>query len=170
MDRKIIWTEKSSSDIETIVRYIACRDPKAAAPSDLASTTALKSWFNIPKPERSWMNCGERLAQTHFSSMENCIRDPWRQHHHRQGLAGGDGRSRFANAFVTSSRFNDLTFQRFTWPQPLRGCKRSVWAVFGQHQFQCWFFQSSTVLHVPHHSPAAPSCLPRRNKWRRVTP
>jgi plasmid stabilization system protein ParE len=31
MDRKIIWTEKSSSDIETIVRYIACGDPKAAA-------------------------------------------------------------------------------------------------------------------------------------------
>jgi plasmid stabilization system protein ParE len=30
MDRKIIWTEKSSSDIEAIVRYIARRDPKAA--------------------------------------------------------------------------------------------------------------------------------------------
>ncbi len=31
MDRKIIWTEKSSNDIEAIVRYIARRDPKAAA-------------------------------------------------------------------------------------------------------------------------------------------
>ena|SRR5436190_17582698 len=31
MDRKIIWTEKASSDIEAIVRYIARRDPKAAA-------------------------------------------------------------------------------------------------------------------------------------------
>jgi plasmid stabilization system protein ParE len=31
MDRKIIWAEKSSSDIEAIVRYIARRDPKAAA-------------------------------------------------------------------------------------------------------------------------------------------
>jgi plasmid stabilization system protein ParE len=31
MDREIIWTEKSSSDIEAIVRYIARRDPKAAA-------------------------------------------------------------------------------------------------------------------------------------------
>ena len=31
MDRQIIWTEKSSSDIEAIVRYIARRDPKAAA-------------------------------------------------------------------------------------------------------------------------------------------
>jgi plasmid stabilization system protein ParE len=31
MDRKIIWTEKSSSDIEAIIRYVARRDPKAAA-------------------------------------------------------------------------------------------------------------------------------------------
>ncbi len=31
MDRKIIWTEKASGDIEAIVRYIARRDPNAAA-------------------------------------------------------------------------------------------------------------------------------------------
>jgi plasmid stabilization system protein ParE len=31
MDRKLVWTEKASSDIEAIVRYIARRDPKAAA-------------------------------------------------------------------------------------------------------------------------------------------
>jgi plasmid stabilization system protein ParE len=31
MDRKLIWTEKASGDIEAIVRYIARRDPKAAA-------------------------------------------------------------------------------------------------------------------------------------------
>ncbi len=31
MDRKLIWTEKASSDIEAIVRYIARRDPSAAA-------------------------------------------------------------------------------------------------------------------------------------------
>ena len=31
MDRKLVWTEKSSSDIEAIVRYIARRDPKAAS-------------------------------------------------------------------------------------------------------------------------------------------
>ena len=30
MDRKIIWTERASSDIEAIVRYIARRDPGAA--------------------------------------------------------------------------------------------------------------------------------------------
>lgn len=31
MDRRLIWTEKASSDIEAIVRYIARRDPKAAS-------------------------------------------------------------------------------------------------------------------------------------------
>lgn len=31
MDRKLIWTEKASGDIEAIVRYIARRDPNAAA-------------------------------------------------------------------------------------------------------------------------------------------
>jgi plasmid stabilization system protein ParE len=31
MDRQLIWTEKASSDIEAIVRYIARRDPPAAA-------------------------------------------------------------------------------------------------------------------------------------------
>jgi plasmid stabilization system protein ParE len=31
MDRKLVWTEKASSDIEAIVRYIARRDSNAAA-------------------------------------------------------------------------------------------------------------------------------------------
>ncbi|MDP9005013.1 MAG: type II toxin-antitoxin system RelE/ParE family toxin [Verrucomicrobiota bacterium] len=31
MDRKLVWTEKASSDIEAIVRYIARRDSKAAS-------------------------------------------------------------------------------------------------------------------------------------------
>jgi plasmid stabilization system protein ParE len=31
MDRKIIWTEKASADIEAIVRYIARRNPSASA-------------------------------------------------------------------------------------------------------------------------------------------
>ena len=31
MGRKLIWTERASSDIETIVRYIARRDPKASS-------------------------------------------------------------------------------------------------------------------------------------------
>lgn len=31
MDRKLVWTEKASNDIEAIVRYIARRDPSAAA-------------------------------------------------------------------------------------------------------------------------------------------
>ena len=35
MDRKLVWTEKASSDIEAIVRYIARRDPKAAGRTGL---------------------------------------------------------------------------------------------------------------------------------------
>jgi plasmid stabilization system protein ParE len=31
MNRKLVWTEKASGDIEAIVRYIARRDPGAAA-------------------------------------------------------------------------------------------------------------------------------------------
>lgn len=31
MDRKLIWTEKASGDIEAIVRYSARRDPAASA-------------------------------------------------------------------------------------------------------------------------------------------
>jgi plasmid stabilization system protein ParE len=30
MDRKIIWTERASKDVEAIVRYIGRRDPRAA--------------------------------------------------------------------------------------------------------------------------------------------
>ena len=31
MERKIVWTERASGDIEAIVRYIARRDPSAAS-------------------------------------------------------------------------------------------------------------------------------------------
>lgn len=31
MDRKLIWTERASNDIEAIVRYIARRDPATSA-------------------------------------------------------------------------------------------------------------------------------------------
>ncbi|MBA3833210.1 MAG: type II toxin-antitoxin system RelE/ParE family toxin [Chthoniobacterales bacterium] len=31
MDRKLVWTERASGDIEAIVRYIERRDPGAAA-------------------------------------------------------------------------------------------------------------------------------------------
>jgi plasmid stabilization system protein ParE len=83
MDRKIIWTERASADIEAIVRYISRRDPQAAArigigiydraqietrlfPTSLAATlAALPSmspvpsapfYFTIRKPEASWTN------------------------------------------------------------------------------------------------------------------
>ena len=32
MERKIVWTERASGDVEAIVRYIARRDPQAAGP------------------------------------------------------------------------------------------------------------------------------------------
>src|SRR5438105_1023316 len=31
MERKLVWTERASSDIEAIVRYIARRNPRASA-------------------------------------------------------------------------------------------------------------------------------------------
>lgn len=31
MERKLVWTERASGDIEAIVRYIARRDPNAAS-------------------------------------------------------------------------------------------------------------------------------------------
>jgi len=31
MERKLIWTERASSDIEAIIRYIARRNPQAAS-------------------------------------------------------------------------------------------------------------------------------------------
>src|SRR6266496_5595456 len=53
MDRKLVWTEKASSDIEAIVRYIARRDPCAAARVGVsASTIALRFSLGILKPER----------------------------------------------------------------------------------------------------------------------
>jgi len=30
MERKLVWTERASGDVEAIVRYIARRDPQAA--------------------------------------------------------------------------------------------------------------------------------------------
>ena len=30
MERRIVWTERASGDIEAVVRYIARRDPNAA--------------------------------------------------------------------------------------------------------------------------------------------
>jgi len=30
MERRIVWTERTSGDIEAVVRYIARRDPNAA--------------------------------------------------------------------------------------------------------------------------------------------
>ena len=49
MDRKLVWTEKASSDIEAIVRYIARRDPKAAARIGLGIYDRAQILFQHPE-------------------------------------------------------------------------------------------------------------------------
>ena len=56
MERRIIWTERASSDIEAIVRYIARRDPGAAGVLDWASTTEFRSWCSIQRLARRLPN------------------------------------------------------------------------------------------------------------------
>jgi hypothetical protein len=67
MDRKLIWTEKASGDIEAIVRYIARRDSKAAARIGFGIYERSRFSSNIPKPERFSMSCA-RAAGTSSSS------------------------------------------------------------------------------------------------------
>ena len=49
MDRKLVWTEKASSDIEAIARYIARRDPKAAARIGLGIYDRAQILFQHPE-------------------------------------------------------------------------------------------------------------------------
>src|SRR5205809_7629233 len=49
MDRKLVWTEKASSDIEAIVRYIARVIQAPPHASDLAFTIVRKFSFSIQK-------------------------------------------------------------------------------------------------------------------------
>ena len=51
-------------DDSSATSHVAIR--KLPLASDLASTTALKSWFNIPKAERPWMNCGSAAGANSF--------------------------------------------------------------------------------------------------------
>jgi plasmid stabilization system protein ParE len=46
MERKIVWTERASADIEAIVRYLKRRDPAARAESDSESTIGSKYFFS----------------------------------------------------------------------------------------------------------------------------
>ena len=49
MDRKLIWTENASSDIEAIVRYIARRNPDAAARIGLGIYDRAQSLLEHPE-------------------------------------------------------------------------------------------------------------------------
>jgi len=91
MDRKLVWTEKASSDIEAIVRYIARRDPKAAARIGLGIYDRAQILFQQSRSgNNSGRVTGRRLAKAYFPAMENCLRNSWRRHHHRQSVAGSD--------------------------------------------------------------------------------
>jgi hypothetical protein len=59
MDRKLVWTETASADIEAIARYIALHDPGAAARVGFACTIARRFFWNIPRLEQSSTNCAK---------------------------------------------------------------------------------------------------------------
>jgi plasmid stabilization system protein ParE len=96
MNRKLVWTEEASSDIEAIVRYIARRDPKAAAriglgiydraqietrsfPNSLAATLAVlpsmspvppvSFFLSIRKPEQSSTNYAKVAGESSSSGV-----------------------------------------------------------------------------------------------------
>ena len=56
MDRRLIWTERASSDIEAIVRYIARRNPRAASEIGFGIYERAQTLLDHPKPERSSMS------------------------------------------------------------------------------------------------------------------
>jgi plasmid stabilization system protein ParE len=62
MDRSLKWTEKASADIEAIVRFIARRDPEAAARIGFGIYSRAEELLNHPElgslelsqPDRLW--------------------------------------------------------------------------------------------------------------------
>jgi plasmid stabilization system protein ParE len=67
MDRKLIWTEKASSDIEAIVRYIARRDPKAAARIGLGIYDRAQILIEHPEAEQFSTNCAKLVGESSSS-------------------------------------------------------------------------------------------------------
>jgi plasmid stabilization system protein ParE len=65
LDRKLVWTEKASSDIEAIVRYIARRDPSAAARIGLAIYDRAQILLQHPEAG-SGRVARRRVAETYF--------------------------------------------------------------------------------------------------------
>lgn len=49
MDRRLIWTERASSDIEAIVRYMARRNPKASGRIGLGIYERAQILLNQPE-------------------------------------------------------------------------------------------------------------------------
>ena len=71
MERKIVWTEQASGDIEAIVRYIARRDPNAASRIGLGIYDRVQILQQNPGAGSilDELRTG-RLAQAHLSAME----------------------------------------------------------------------------------------------------
>ena len=71
MERRIIWTERASSDIEAIVRYIARRDPDAAQRIGLGIYD--RAQILVQHPE-----AGSVLAELHSGGWRKLIFRRWK--------------------------------------------------------------------------------------------
>ena len=92
MDRKIIWTEKASSDIEAIVRYISRRDPQAAARIGIGIYNRAQILLEHPEAGSVLDElCDGGWREIDFPPVENRLRNSQRRHHHRQSLGCRNG-------------------------------------------------------------------------------
>ena len=71
MDPKLIWTERASSDIEAIVRYIARRNPKAAGRIGLGIYDRAQILLNNPE-------AGSVLAELRAGGWRKLIYRRWK--------------------------------------------------------------------------------------------
>jgi toxin ParE1/3/4 len=71
MDRKIIWTERASNDIEAIVRYLARRNPEAAA--RIAKGIYERAQILMSNP-----NAGSTLAELRAGGWRKLIYRRWK--------------------------------------------------------------------------------------------
>lgn len=71
MDRKIVWTERASSDLEAIVRYIARRDPEAASRIGLGIYDRAQILLSNP-------NAGSTLDELRFGGWRKLVFRRWK--------------------------------------------------------------------------------------------
>ena len=92
MERKIVWTERASGDIETIVRYIARRNPSAAGRIGFGIYERVQILQQNPEAGSilNELRSGG-LAQTDFSALEDHIHPPGPDDRHWKGLASCHG-------------------------------------------------------------------------------